>query len=81
MEQFYFLFVERNQDLNVENVYERLLSIVTPGILSIDLLNDELFDNVIRIRSDLYQQDLVFELTEILYLIGYKGLFNIMKKI
>jgi hypothetical protein len=77
----YLLFVESNNVLQTEDVYDRLLSVVTPGIHSIHLLEDDILKNVIVVNSNMFEKQFIFEISELLHFVGYNGKFRIVKPI
>jgi hypothetical protein len=77
----FFLVVE-TCDMNIYELYERLLSIMIPKIQYIGFLkNDTLLNNFIVIESDLLETELYKEIQDILPIIGYYNKFSLLRPI
>jgi hypothetical protein len=61
------------------DTYERLMSVLTPGIEYPGRLNDNLIKNAIVVKTDFSDEKIFSELKEILSIIGYDGRFCLLK--
>lgn len=77
----FFLFVE-TCDMNMYELYDRLLSIMIPKIQYIGFVrNDALLNNVIVVESDLSETELYKEIKDILPIIGYYNKFSLLRPV
>lgn len=73
------LFVEISSDMSITEVYNRLLSIIVPGIEYIRVINDNIIQNAILVVSHLDDCKLLSEISEILPTVGFRGKYKILK--
>ena len=73
------LFVEISSDMSITEVYNRLLSIIVPGIEYIRVINDNIIQNAILVVSHLDDYKLLSEISEILPTVGFRGKYKILK--
>ena len=71
----YLLFTEGD----IYDTYEKLLSILSPGIEYPGFLSDSIIKNAIVVKSDLLDNNIFSELKEILSILGYDGRFYLLK--
>ena len=76
----YLLFVDTSK-MYIYDVYDRLLSIVVEDILYTEVLQNDIIKNAIVIQTNLQENDIIKEVSEILFLIGYNYKFEILKPI
>jgi hypothetical protein len=75
------LFVETSSTMTIQEIYTRLLSIVVPNMEYVQVLDDTVIKNAIIIRSDLDDRLLLSELSEILPMIGFRGKYQVLKRL
>jgi hypothetical protein len=71
----YLLFTEGD----IHDTYERLLSILVPGIEFPGFLNDNVIKNAIVVKTDFSDNFIFSEIKEILSNVGYDGRFHLLK--
>lgn len=77
----FFLFVE-TCDMDMYELYDRLLSIMIPKIQYIGfLIHDTLLRNVIVVESELSETELYKEIKDILPIIGYYNKFCLLREV
>lgn len=76
-ESQYLLFTEGN----TYDTYERLLSVLVPGIKYTDILENSIIPNAIVINSNLQDSEIILELKQVLPIVGYNGKFQLLKPI
>jgi hypothetical protein len=67
--------------MTIQEIYTRLLSIVVPNMEYVQVLDDTVIKNAIIIRSDLDDRLLLSELSEILPMIGFRGKYQVLKRL
>lgn len=75
------LFVETSATMTIQEIYTRLLSIVVPNMEYVQVLDDTVIKNAIIIRSELDDRILLSELSEILPMIGFRGKYQVLKRL
>jgi hypothetical protein len=81
MESFQYLLFTQTNMLTTNELYERLLSVLVPGIEYPGFLNDNIIKNAIVVKTNLSDNEIFLELKEILSIIGYDGRFYLLKYI
>jgi hypothetical protein len=81
MRSFQYLLFTQVNILTINELYERLLSVLVPGIEYPGFLNDNVIKNAIIVKTNLSDNDIFLELKEILSIIGYDGRFYLLKYI
>lgn len=76
--EYYYLFID-NSKFYTEELYDRLLSIVIPGIEYICVKKKDTFPKCILIKSTLHKAVLDDEIKNVLLLIGYNYQFVLNK--
>lgn len=71
----YLLFTQGD----MYDTYERLLSILVPGIEYPGFLNDNVIKNAIIVKTDFSDNFIFSEIKEILSNVGYDGTFYLLK--
>lgn len=71
----YLLFTQGD----MYDTYERLLSILVPGIEYPGFLNDNVIKNAIIVKTDFSDNFIFSEIKEILSNVGYDGRFYLLK--
>lgn len=71
----YLLFTQGD----IYDTYERLLSILVPGIEYPGFLNDNVIKNAIVVKTDFSDNFIFSEIKEILSNVGYDGRFYLLK--
>lgn len=71
----YLLFTQGD----IYDTYERLLSILVPGIEYPGFLNDNVIKNAIIVKTDFSDNFIFSEIKEILSNVGYDGRFYLLK--
>jgi hypothetical protein len=71
----YLLFTQGD----IYDTYEKLLSILVPGIEYPGFLNDNLIKNAIVVKTDFSDNEIFSELKEILSILGCDGRFYLLK--
>jgi len=72
--EYYYLFIE-NSNFYIEELYNRLLTIVTPGIHYICIKKKDTFPKCILIKTNLHKTVLCNEIKQVLRLVGYNYQF------
>lgn len=76
--QYYYLFVE-NSNFDIDELYERLLSVIIPGIEYICVKKISIFPKCILVKTNLDQNTLNAEIKDVLQLVGYNYQFVLNK--
>jgi hypothetical protein len=76
--EYYYLFIE-NSNFYIEELYNRLLTIVIPGIDYICIKKKDTFPKCILIKTNLHKAILNNEIKEVLRLVGYNYQFVLNK--
>jgi hypothetical protein len=76
--EYYYLFIE-NSNFYIEELYNRLLTVVIPGIDYICVKKKDTFPKCILIKTNLHKAVLDNEIKEVLGLIGYNYQFVLNK--
>jgi len=76
--EYYYLFIE-NSNFYIEELYNRLLSIVVPGIQYICVKKKDTFPKCILIKTSLHKEELYNEIKDVLRLVGYHYQFVLNK--
>jgi hypothetical protein len=76
--EYYYLFVD-NSKFYIEELYDRLLTVVIPGIEYICVKKKYTFPKCILLKSDLHKAVLDNEIRNVLVLIGYNYQFILNK--
>jgi hypothetical protein len=72
--EYYYLFIE-NSNFYIEELYNRLLTVVIPGINYICIKKKDTFPKCILIKTNLDKSVLNNEIKEVLRLVGYNYQF------
>ena len=76
--EYYYLFID-NSRFYIEELYNRLLTVVIPGINYICVKKKDTFPKCILIKTNLHKAVLDNEIKEVLILIGYNYQFVLNK--
>jgi hypothetical protein len=76
--EYYYLFID-NSRFYIEELYNRLLTVVIPGIDYICVKKKDTFPKCILIKTNLHKSVLNNEIKEVLILIGYNYQFVLNK--
>jgi hypothetical protein len=76
--EYYYLFID-NSRFYIEELYNRLLTVVIPGIDYICVKKKDTFPKCILIKTNLHKSVLDNEIKEVLILIGYNYQFVLNK--
>lgn len=76
--EYYYLFIE-NSNFYIEELYNRLLTVVIPGINYICVKKKDTFPKCILIKTNLHKTVLNNEIKEVLRLVGYNYQFVLNK--
>jgi hypothetical protein len=75
---YYYLFID-NAAFYIEELYERLLTIIIPDIEYICVKKRDAFPKCILIKTNLHKSVLDYEIKQVLLLVGYNYQFVINK--
>jgi hypothetical protein len=76
--QYYYLFID-NSKFYIEELYDRLLTVIVPGIEYICVKKKDTFPKCILLKTDLHKSILDYEIKHVLLLIGYNYQFVLNK--
>lgn len=76
--EYYYLFIE-NSNFYIEELYNRLLTVVIPGINYICVKKKDTFPKCILVKTNLHKTVLNNEIKEVLRLVGYNYQFVLNK--
>jgi hypothetical protein len=76
--EYYYLFIE-NSNFYIEELYNRLLTVIIPGIHYICIKKKDTFPKCILIKTNLDKSVLNNEIKEVLRLVGYNYQFVLNK--
>ena len=75
---YYYLFID-NASFYIEELYQRLLTVIIPGVEYVCIKKKDTFPKCILIKTNLHKSALDYEIKEVLQLVGYNYQFVINK--